>query len=295
VRASLAALAASVAGCVPATDALLSSIDRARILAVRTDPAEARPGDRVSLSLLGASPEGPWSPAAEWAFCTAPKPLTENNVVADECLAGGAAIFAASATGAAAALPPDGCQLFGPDTPPGPMQLRPRDPDSSGGYYQPLRVLAPGTDPTVALLRISCGLAGASFDLASEFQARYRANDNPVLADLIAEVSGSTRALDALPRGAEVHLTASWDPSSAEPFVVFDPKTGTLVDRRERLLLSWFATAGSFARAHSDPGDSASASNVWRAPDSAGPVSLWLVLRDDRGGVDFAFRLLRVL
>ena len=30
------------------------------------------------------------------------------------------------------------------------------------------------------------------------------------------------------------------------------------------------------------------ADNVWVAPSAAGPVHLWLVLRDSRGGVDFA-------
>jgi hypothetical protein len=265
------------------------------LLAVRADPPEARPGDHVSLRLLGARPEGEWAPSAEWAFCTAPKPLTENDVVAEECLSDQAAVFATSATGAAALLPAAGCQRFGPDIPPGPTQLRPRDPDSTGGYYQPLRVRAGDADPAVALLRISCGLAGASFDLANEFEARYRPNNNPVLIGLSAQVGGSTRALDALPLGAEVLLTASFDAGSAEPFVVFDPTTGTLVDRRETLLLSWYANAGTFDRSHSEPAaPSSSASNLWRAPDVAGPVRLWLVLRDDRGGVDFTLHTLGV-
>ncbi len=67
--------------------------------------------------------------------------------------------------------------------------------------------------------------------------------------------------------------------------------TLTLDMQRESLRVSWFATGGAFAhdvtgRAQTDT--ETFTQNVWTAPESPGPVYLWAVLRDDRGGVDFA-------
>jgi hypothetical protein len=294
VKATWPAFAAVMASaCVPATSGPpLSTIERPRVLAVKAEPAEARPGDRVALRLLGARPEGGWSPAAEWAFCSSPKPLTENDVVAEDCLSGAADVFAASATAAQAILPLDACQRFGPDTPPGPMMLRPRDADATGGYFQPVRVRAEGADPVVALVRLFCGLAGASYDVASRFEQQYRPNANPRLVALGADLGGVPLALDALPRGSAVHLTSSWTSSSAEAFVVFDPTSGVLAARREALSVSWYATAGAFdhdrsGRAADDRGTSAD--DVWQSPAVGSfAVQAWVVLRDSRGGLDFA-------
>jgi hypothetical protein len=52
--------------------------------------------------------------------------------------------------------------------------------------------------------------------------------------------------------------------------------------------MSWFVTGGTFEhdRTGVAAGDSStSTSNRWTAPSQPGPVNLWLVLRDSRGGV----------
>jgi hypothetical protein len=64
-----------------------------------------------------------------------------------------------------------------------------------------------------------------------------------------------------------------------------------LVPHRESLDISWYATAGVFAdertgRAETDL--QLNTSNSWTAPPTPGVVHAWLVLRDSRGGVDFA-------
>jgi hypothetical protein len=55
--------------------------------------------------------------------------------------------------------------------------------------------------------------------------------------------------------------------------------------------VSWFASAGTFehdrsGRPEADAGSPFS-DNAWTAPSEAGDVRLWVVLRDDRGGVGY--------
>ena len=55
--------------------------------------------------------------------------------------------------------------------------------------------------------------------------------------------------------------------------------------------VSWYATAGAFdtettGRAEDDP--ATTTPNGWSAPGAPGVVHVWIVLRDSRGGVDFA-------
>ena len=44
-----------------------------------------------------------------------------------------------------------------------------------------------------------------------------------------------------------------WTADSPETYPVLDPVTTTLVDRREALTVSWFASAGSFANRRRPP------------------------------------------
>jgi hypothetical protein len=76
--------------------------------------------------------------------------------------------------------------------------------------------------------------------------------------------------------------------TGAERFAAFDLASQSVVDQRESMAVAWFATGGSFdndrtGRESSDTTDSSD--NGWRAPDGPGPVYLWVVLRDNRGGV----------
>ena len=91
--------------------------------------------------------------------------------------------------------------------------------------------------------------------------------------------------------GQRIRLVAVWSADSAETYPVFDSASQSLVDQREALWISWFATAGAFddsttGRGEDDP--TAWSDNSWQSPAVAGEVSLWLVLHDSRGGVDFA-------
>ena len=75
----------------------------------------------------------------------------------------------------------------------------------------------------------------------------------------------------------------------AEDYLWFDPTARKLVRRREGIRVSWFASSGTFTDAHTgreEAGpDEPSSDNTWLAPATPGTVFLWIVLRDDRGGV----------
>lgn len=289
--ARLALLAVALGGCRPDFGAALSLVTAPRLVAVRGEPAEAAPGTGVMFSVLVASPDGTVpNPDLAWSVCLQPKPTTENDVVDPACLAPGGTtpIAAGSLT-----VPSDSCRLFGPDLPPqtaGQPPLQPRAPDATGGYYQPIRLDLDGRS-TIALERIRCALAGASMDLATEFQSRYTPNQNPTLTPLSAEVNGAAVPLDQIPAGAKMTLTVGWTPDSPETYPVLDALDQTLIDHREAMSVAWYATAGALAdersgRAEDDP--ALAVDNTFTAPAAPGPVHLWVVLRDSRGGVDFA-------
>lgn len=279
-RAALAFALALLASCKPDFAERESLVTRLEVLAVRADPPEAKPGEAVTYRALVVSPDGEVAaPRASWAFCASPKRLTENGAVSAECLGGGVRPIADGAS-VAAPVPADACFLFGPEV--SSADLRPRDPDVTGGFYQPVRltVALDGATPAIAFgqTRIRCNLASTGAEVAAEYQRRYVADQNPVLLPLEASAP-----LDAVPAGARVELRAPWPETSAESYVAVDVAEQRVVERRETLRLSWLATSGSFEHDRTGTPD-----NTWTAPTTPGKVHLFVVLRDDRGGVTWA-------
>jgi hypothetical protein len=290
------ALAASCPSCKPELGDRESLVTDTRILAVRGVPPEAAPAEAILFDLLVATPNGPIEkPIASWGFCSTAKLLTENGAASTACLQpGGTRPLAEGPSAIEVAMPNDACSIFGPDI--SSADARPRDPDITGGFYQPLRVTVfNGSTTTLAfgLERIRCTIA-AGAQIATEFGKRYGKNVNPELLPLAA----NDVPLDQpIARGRRLTLRASWPPTSAETYVVFDVAEGRLVDRRESLRVSWFATAGSFdadrtGRAETEP--ETFTENVWTAPDEARTVHIYVVLRDARGGVAFTTRALTI-
>ena len=276
--------------CRPSFDDDPALIVSPRVLAVKSEPAEAAPGTTVAFTALLAAPSSSASALdPSWSFCLASKPVTDDNVVASACLTAASLAPAGAGSTISAVLPSDGCTLFGPDPPPG--GFRPRDPDATGGYFQPLRVDLLGADPTFHLARLSCRLGEASADIATAFAAAYVANQNPTLSPLSASSEDNEVDLAAIPRGAQVELTASWSAEDVESYAYFDLAQQAIVTRREAMTVSWYTSGGklmlaSSGRSETDP--ELTATNQWTAPSEAGTSELWLVLRDSRGGADFA-------
>jgi hypothetical protein len=79
--------------------------------------------------------------------------------------------------------------------------------------------------------------------------------------------------------------------SGAERFAGFDLASQSVIDQRESMAVAWFATNGTFDddRTGRDSTDFANTSdNGWTAPRDRGLVHIWVILRDNRGGVGWA-------
>jgi hypothetical protein len=290
MRAVLPLLLAFVTlGCRPDLGDPASLITGPRLLAVRGDPPEAAPGTSVSYRALAVSLDGTiTAPSILWAFCAAANPLTDDDSVSPACLGDAVVPIGGPSPTAQAPTPLDACSLFGPDPPPG--SFRPHDPDSTGGFYQPVRARLEALT-AFRLQRVPCDLPDAPVAVATQLSRQYRPNQNPKLAPLAASVGGGAVGLDGIPRGANVQLSTGWGPGDAETYVMFDPGSASVVQRREALSVSWFATGGTFdaevtGRAEDDL--ATTTQTTWRAPAAPGVIHLWLVLRDSRGGTDFA-------
>jgi hypothetical protein len=327
---------ALLASCKPDIETPASLIDAPRILAVRSEPAEVKPGQQVAHVGLAVDQLGrDLADGLAWSYCTARKPLAELGPVNPACLAdmGPDLMPLGSGRAVQSTVPIEACRLFGPETPiakAGQPPGQPVDPDPTGGYYQPIAVeISSVQGPTRALanVRLSCGLIGGTPEQTADFGQRYKPNGNPLPASLTVGRSGQFTDLDmtadppkaTLAKGERVTLRVSWNvcpamsmcgdgicgegedatscpadcttPKSctgAETYVVLDLATHTLIDQREAMHVAWFATSGIFAsdRTGREATDQTTSSdNDFTAPNAAGVLRAWVVLRDDRGGV----------
>ena len=221
------ALAASLAGgCVPNLDTDESSVTAPRVLAVVTEPAEARPGANVRYSALLVDQDGPREQGVlAWFYCMAQKPLAELGPVDPVCLQAGTKQLTRIGRGpeVQGTIPASACALFGPNIPQpeeGQEPGRPVDPDDTGGFKQPVVLgLNAGQGDQLILFeqRISCDLPGVSAQLASQYRLRYHANQNPKIRDLlVTRADGSEQRLKAgelleAKRGEELDLLVRWN------------------------------------------------------------------------------------
>jgi hypothetical protein len=274
-------LALAGAGCKPDLGAPQSFVDGPRVLAVRASPPEARPADApISFDTLLVDVDGRVAaPPLGWAICNEPHPPAESNVVSSACLELPDTSTAETFT---APLPAEACTNFGPLTSkPG---ARPADPDTTGGYYQPVRASwhpsrnpQSGSEPPAmgsveqsstspdanagltafALPRILCPLGAiAPTDVAGAYANDYRPNVNPTLSAVVVDPDGAEAPLyeagdtvfapASVGAGQLITFEARWDAAVQETFKVYDLTTHLLADQTESLRLSWFATAGEF-------------------------------------------------
>jgi hypothetical protein len=332
---------AGFAACQPNLSDTVSIVASSRVLAIKASPAEAAPGVTVHYLALVAAGVGPdaGTPKLVWDYCNARNPLSNLGPVNTECTEPGNADLTSLGVGLAASgsLPELACSNFGPNAPAGTAAGdggsagQPVNPDSTGGYYQPVSVFeaSPGAPDTVYFMRISCGFAGANEASQGALTARYHLNTNPEIAALLAndvtlqpstngasnpvtphtklslEVRWPTcplvdRCGDGVCGADESVTSCSADCASpggpkgcagAERYVNFDITSQTVVDQREAIDVAWYASGGAFdqdrtGRAGTD--DATSSDNGWLSPSVPGDVHLWVVLRDDRGGVGWA-------
>lgn len=221
-------------------------------------------------------------------------------------------------------LDQDVCKSFGPLRPAptaGEPAGRPVDPDITGGFYQPV-VGTLGDELTLGAVRISCDPANVNRDQALDFKQRYRANEAPRVTsvtlgdDALAE--GSTFELPLGPAS----LRVEWDPcptesacgdgmctafedqttcaedcttprgcSGAEPYVWYNRETAQVEPRQEAISVAWYTSNGHFESEQTGWDETeaqaqSGSQNVWH-PAKPGPATVWLVIRDSRGGLSW--------
>jgi hypothetical protein len=329
-RRGAAWLCFALVACTPTFADETAIVSSPRLLAVQGVPAEGAPGAGFTLTALYVDGRGVRDPSAiDWATCSLPKPLGEPGPISEACFVDASPDLVSLGDGGTVhgTIPTDACQLFGPDSPPpqkGQPSARPTDPDTTGGFYLPVRAKSGEGPWSAALERIACQPSGVTRSVSLAFTSGYRINTNPAVsalaridadgaATLIApDAADAADAADApvatpalaVAAGERVGLRVEWPPCAgsdacggAESYLYIDPTSKEVVTRRESMVASWYASAGAFdedrsGRAETDP--TASADDAWTAPAMPGPVHLWVVLRDARGGVGWAAYTLTV-
>ena len=234
--AAMAAGGAFAVACQPNLDDTVSILTTPTVLAVQATPAEAPPTTPINYTALVADGDGsvPHVPHLQWDYCNARNPLRNLGPVSPACVDPSNAQltligYGVEVGGTSAEIPSLTCSNFGPNPP----QLqeggvdgsvgRPVDPDTTGGYYQPVSVFLPvsGGAPQVTLYptRISCGFAGAGETASALLQGQYHLNVNPQVASLtlLQHDAGGTELMDdttnktnAVRAGQTVTFRVAW-------------------------------------------------------------------------------------
>jgi hypothetical protein len=180
------------------------------------------------------------------------------------------------------------------------------------------------TEATLGSVRLLCGGAHVPQEELVKFNSGYRPNQNPkinaVTALLIDDKDDGVEldGEDDIVAGATVEWTIHWakcpeqsacgdglctagenatvcaedcrtEPvlgcTGAEQYLLADPVSKKVIEQRESIEVSWYATGGTFDFSTTDNEDVATeSSNRWVAPAEPGKVQLWFVVRDSRRG-----------
>jgi len=251
-----------------------SYVQGVRVLAIKAEPAEVAPGGTTTLTALAVDTNGGLL-TATWEACTEP-PLVGYGAINSACLSQDAAPF----------LVPLGTELSLAATLPlvAPSDFAP--PDASGGLYLPIRVRVQSKNERVdAAFHLRLAQGGTP-------------NHNPTLTGvLVIPAQGDPIPLDeatpfAVHAGDRITMRATFSEDSAESYTLMVP--GNTQTVTELLRVSWFATAGSWTE---EVTGLAKPNTVWRAdvhfPPAGTTIDVYVVGRDERGGVDFLHRVLR--
>jgi hypothetical protein len=304
-------LLALAPACTPTLPDDTSIVSAPRLLAVKSEPPEAAPGAAFTMTALYAGPEGAADASGlRWATCTLANPLGDPDPINPACFVpASSGLLPIGERGAvSASILEEACTLFGPQSPPpmaGQPAARPTDPDTTGGFYLPVRVETPAQVYAAALERVACQPAGLVQSVFTAFTTGYVPNTNPGVSAL-AVVGSDGHATPAPADGAgtplrlapasHVTLQVSWPScpatvascAGAETYLLIDPTTHQIATQRESMVAAFYATGGAFDvdSAGRDGTDTATdVTDGWTAPSAPGAVHLWVVLRDARGGV----------
>lgn len=282
----------SISACSDPQDLPPYLIEGPRILAVRAEPAQTTPGQKVQREVLAVDAQGQRiATPPQFARCELPKALGERSFVSQACLVGQGLV----PTQADAPIDLLSCQRFGPSPAP-PKEKdapspRPVPPDKTGGYYSPEKVWIPGT-PLQAFykVRTRCELLGSTREVFDAFEAQYHPNQTPTMDKGQLTPSPDPTASPwtiTAPIGVPLELSLQVAPTQAESYVRYEIPRNRIVQDRESLTLRWYAFGATLARSEETLSpDKLDKDDLFRNTltlGSSGKATLWLVLSDDRG------------
>jgi len=194
------------------------------------------------------------------------------------------------------------------------------DPDVTGGFYQPF-VARLGASAAAGSIRIDCD-PNSGRDESIQYRKQYRSNENPVLSRVTRATDEPLAETDdnSARAGQRLELTAAWDScpatsscgdgyctagedqascaedcttprgcAGAEHYVWYDPEQQAVRPRLEGITVAWYTSRGRFENEQTGVSEAEAAgatqtTNTWLTPSETGPATVWLVIRDTRGG-----------
>ncbi|MBI5479172.1 MAG: hypothetical protein HY906_09965 [Deltaproteobacteria bacterium] len=285
-----------------------SLVDRFRVLAVRAEPPEVAPGETAALDLLLVDPYAPAEGRARtflWLACATP-----SGTSATAC-----AQFATDPSAALPGMATGAITLAACDDPAGSLTgggLCLLGSDEAATYVPPADFLDAGDESRAVTMFVAAATGDTDAlscvmqmveqgSMAVDCQVSYKRltvsrsatpNHNPGLAALVLDDADLPEAT-VTPVGPGDHvLQAAATDGSAEGFTKDDGTAAT-----EALLLSWYVAAPGEPGSTREPGklklyrtEIPGSDQTFTAPEEAGDVVLWVVIRDDRGGVGWLRR-----
>lgn len=272
-----------------------SYIDSLRILGIRAEPPEIAPGETTRLSALVVDPEGGRTLSYAWVICDpdrtgmlgTPCGQQQNALELGELLLEGA----------------EGIRIV-----PFLQEVDYTAPEDTLDLHEPgsvtrrrglealvLLVVFEGTDP--AALRDGEADFRVALKRIRVVDTQPEPNRNPQIESILLgdrELPGDPPA--EVDRKTRYTLRANATDDSAQTFPRIMPD-GSEQETEENLFLSWHTTAGAFDTlsrrgSRSEPGASIDLEVPADAELPGGQIDLYVVLRDARGGIDWARRTL---
>ena len=252
-------MALSQLHCLPEPDPR-EKIMELRVLGIKANPPAAKPNDKVELSALVAIHTND-AITLSWYLCKDTKDAEHG------CHDKPNAIQLGEGNTKTVTIPSDYLQT----------ELTPAEKQS--GRFLPITMVArAGKEIVVAVKRIVI--------------SDNPSNQNPKITDLtLSSEDGQTPLSKPWSLGLDkkYKLTATIDPKSRESYQRIDPE-GNASQAQERLYLSWYLTDGAYSKGYlsqADDLENTLETPKEKAPES-GKITMYLILRDGRGGVDWS-------
>jgi len=271
-RLAVLALALAAAACNNDDQAPRTFIAGPRVLAIKAEPPEVAAGESTTVTILVVGTQGQTATVA-WSSCRlAPLPGQGSN---PDCVANPQAPYLepiGEGTTITATMPADvtAAELG--------------QPDASGGVYLTL------------VARVT--VAGESFAAVYRLRFGTSGNQNPTLLGVSASDMGVTTTLDEatpLPvtQGGRLTLNALLAAGAEQSYVA--PVVGMSGGQvTETTRTSWFSSAGDFDDDRTEQGQRTTLSLDELLPPVGSIIDIYAVAHEERGGVDFLHRTLRL-